>query len=397
MERFGIKTAVATKRNLKICIPWLLVLVACVRLRRYYILTLELTSAESSGPPRLTCTPSSTGNVTRRIARYQNRQLSLQGLENFPNNHSPAAVCEFKVSKHSDHFPHAAQQLLFCWSYWNLPNNRFKEKVLVRPQNARGFPKTRLSAAKIYKKIRGKDYGFVAGMISAWEDAANVTVTSSTTKGPPIRRQDHANTFLMKTPKDARLLTQMISSHYGISTQAGCRNSTALPRIGILNRSKRSSRSLLNVNVLQWGIQYELGLDQVEVVYFEKASFLQQVEFMANVDILISPHGAQLTGIPFMPECSRILELFPAFYYYDDFFGSLAEVAGVQQYLLYLSDRDPATDWDYASTLSSQQRRKYRNVNLCPPVATILDAIREMVGDWKTCCESNSNQLVVSS
>jgi len=382
---FPVVRIPAAKGNLKSLTPLcLLVLVACGQLRRYFILTEELTFSK----PRSTCIESPIGNLTRRVARYQDHPLSLEGIGKVPDNHSKAAVCEFKVSKHSDHFPHAMQQLYQCWSYWNLPSNRFKEKVLVRPKNARGFPQTKLSAAKVYNKVRGKDWAFVEGITTAWQEAANVTVTSNTNLGPPVRRQDKANTFLMETAEDARLLTKAIVGHYGLSMRAGGSTANALPRIGILNRKKRSSRSLLNVKALLWAIQYELGFKEIEVAYFEKASFLQQVEFFANIDILISPHGAQLTGIPFMPECGRILELFPAYYYYDDYFGSLAEAAGLQQYALYLSDGDPATEWAYARTLTSKQRRIYRNVNLCPPIVKIVEAVKVMETDWHQCCRN---------
>ena len=343
--------------------------------------------------PRSTCTESPVGNITRREARYRNHPLSFEGPGRIPDNQSLAAVCEFKIFQHTDHFPHAMQQIYQCWSYWNLPRNRGnKKKVLVWPNDdARGFRKAALRANQLLKKVSGKDYLFVGGMLTALEEAANVTITSDANLGRPVSRGDRANTFFMESPEDARLLAQTIASYYNLSSQAGCNwnNPTALPRVGILNREKRSSRSILNVDLLQQEIQHVTNVETIEIAYFETASFLQQVNFFANVDILISPHGAQLTALPFMPRCGRILELFPKFYYFDDFFGSLAEAAGLEQYALYLADSDPATDNLYSSTLTSVQRRKHRNVNLCPPLGVILEATKQMVADWKECCHSS--------
>jgi hypothetical protein len=220
MERFYLRNRIpSTKRNLKTLIPWFLLLIACSQLKRYFMLTKDMTFSNH----RAICIESPTGNLTRRVARYQGHPLSWETIGKFQGNHSKVAACEFKISKHSDHFPHAMQQLYQCWSYWNLPKNKFNEKILLLPKNAKGFPKSALSVAKVYNKIRGKDWGFVAGITTAWQDAANVTVTSNSfTMGPTVRRQDRANAFFMESPEDARLLTKTIADHYGLPTRAGC-------------------------------------------------------------------------------------------------------------------------------------------------------------------------------
>jgi Glycosyltransferase 61 len=74
------------------------------------------------------------------------------------------------------------------------------------------------------------------------------------------------------------------------------------------------------------GTPYQLT-SPVSVAHFETATFLEQVEFFANTDIVLSPHGAQLTGLAFLPRCGHILEIFPPYYLYDNFFGSLADAA----------------------------------------------------------------------
>ena len=54
---------------------------------------------------------------------------------------------------------------------------------------------------------------------------------------------------------------------------------------------------------------------QVVLRYFENSTFQEQVDFYSQLDVAVSPHGAQLTGIMFMTPCSAVLELFPDKYY----------------------------------------------------------------------------------
>jgi hypothetical protein len=67
---------------------------------------------------------------------------------------------------------------------------------------------------------------------------------------------------------------------------------------------------------------------------------MEQILFFHHHDIIISPHGAQITGIPFMKSpCSIIIELFPKGYYISYYFGSLESSSNIQQRRLQLIQR----------------------------------------------------------
>jgi hypothetical protein len=56
---------------------------------------------------------------------------------------------------------------------------------------------------------------------------------------------------------------------------------------------------LLNVDEIAKSIKEELNMtDSVAVVGFENSSFVDQVKFFSEHDIVISPHGAQVRYIP---------------------------------------------------------------------------------------------------
>lgn len=86
------------------------------------------------------------------------------------------------------------------------------------------------------------------------------------------------------------------------------------PRIGFLNRNKEHGRSILNAEELAIlpEIQELSRNNTVEVKKFDGLEFKDQVAFFRAVDIVVSPHGAQMTAVAFMNSpCGHVVELFP--------------------------------------------------------------------------------------
>lgn len=385
------------------------------------------------------CQVDPSGNVTHRVPDTTggNRILKLRSFAggepldtNNNNVHDSLAICELFVDKNSGHFPHAMQQLYQCWSYWNTCENSGKEPVLKIPKQAPGFSSSSwtrwLSRGLLLGNAGTTDsVGFLTGFVQALTEAANVTVLRGNENddaryknAPSVQRADRANTFVMQSPSHARALTSRIVQYYNLTAtktttswsrktlaDAGAEHQNSShqpcgrrrPRIAILNRTPHSSRSLLNVHALVDALSTSVSSlsndSSIKVATFEGTSFLDQVKFFANVDIVLSPHGAQLTLLPFLPECGRLLEIFPAHYYFDLFFGSLADAAGIDLYTLYLSHGNPQDEWRRThDVLTPTQRNAVRNVALCPPVAAIVTAMKQMVMDWQTCCHQKNVQ-----
>ena len=360
----------------------------------------------------LVCQESPIGNLTKRDpSQYRHHGLSLKGpgadrdILDGRNNSTDTAVCAFRAGKHSRHFPHAMQQIYQCWSFWNLPVNRNKRKVFVEPSDVPNFPSGPISWREWFAGRRNRNY--ILEFLEVLQEAKSFQLTvipehhqlKNHAELLPVMRRDHANTFLLRSPDDAHSLRATFLQHYNIQVpDSGCpasssnRTHSASPRITLLNRDPVNSyRSILNGPAIVDSLAlHHLNVRQVS---FEDATLRQQVSVLAETDLLLSSHGAQLTGLVFLPpRCARVLELFPPFYYFDVFFGSLADAAGVASYQQYLSDGNVVADRMYAEGLDSIRRHAFRNVNLCPPVTAMVNAVRVMVDDWRDCCDNQGHE-----
>ena len=121
----------------------------------------------------------------------------------------------------------------------------------------------------------------------------------------------------------------------------------------MLTREKDAKgRKLTNENAVAQAItnhlqtRYSLQVqgDTIPLVQFKNTSFLDQVSFFSSVDILVANHGAQNSGIGFMPQCGGIMELFPQGIQFPNYFGTLAPASGLEYMMYYVSDAQFGVD-----------------------------------------------------
>lgn len=92
-------------------------------------------------------------------------------------------------------------------------------------------------------------------------------------------------------------------------------------KIGLVNRIW--NRKLINKKEICKKIRREFGII-VDITYFENKSFREQISFFNNHDIIISPHGAQLCSIPFLPKDGLIIECCSEEWHPYDYFPGLS-------------------------------------------------------------------------
>lgn len=315
-------------------------------------------------------------NLERRVAADHRATNKSSSSANEP------AVCEWPATR--DQFASAMEHLYRCWSYWqHFPDARW---VLYRPPARHHLT----PHGGRQHQPNNAHMRFVEGLIDILEDHVHVTSDPGVLANA-VRRRPGSGAFQMASPHDARSLVSLVRTALGIPSMTDGRNSTQRePRIALLNRRVSQKRAILNADRLVRRIGKELQLPQshhdatnstrVEMTYFEDKSFREQLEFFLQHDIIISPHGAQLSGLAFLPECSAVLEVFPAHYQNHRYFGSLVASAGLAHYSFGVGDRAVPT-----LSVSERETRIVRQVQLCPSRVAIVEGVRRMAEDWKEC------------
>jgi hypothetical protein len=334
------------------------------------------------------CIPSPNQNMTRlhSFPFYSNFSdfVTVTGSSESSSSLSVKySICEFQDKDNAIHFAHAMQQLYGCWSFWQSKNNLTQTPVLFL-------------AGKMERKMTKN--AFLNGFLEALKSEIGLLVI------PKRRFLDNVlgnETNTTHTYTESNLLTAQFSVKGGYALQdphtlrekilalydsLEQKNHTRIcdhPRVAILNRRKPVGRSILNAMRLSEILTSALNeTNKIPITYFEGASFSDQVQFFTKADIVISPHGAQLTGLPFLGTCGAILELFPTAYLLPNFYGSLSINSGILYSYLYLSKGDAHSE----KAESLLDRIQARATNLCPAPAVIVEAVKALTNDWRECC-----------
>lgn len=271
-----------------------------------------------------------------------------------------SGVCEYNLD--TFHFPHATQEILRCWSFWRATT---KPPVLyINVEDPTGVK-------------RKKGGPFLEGLLNCLTAIFNVSIATNSSE-PTVRPKMASSPFAVSKVADVGDLRRGILSSQALPYDRGLDTSL---RVGLLNR--KSTRSILNIQDLAHALERVFSA-KVTITDFEEASFQEQVAFYANHEIVISGHGAQLTGALFMEECGAVFEIFPKGYFLPYYFGSLTQISGLLHGFLYMSPGDPANETKQAKR-SLKSRSLARSASFCLPLAKIVRAVAEMV-DMRAHC-----------
>eukprot|EP00588_Corethron_pennatum_P001134 CAMPEP_0194291078 /NCGR_PEP_ID=MMETSP0169-20130528/42676_1 /TAXON_ID=218684 /ORGANISM="Corethron pennatum, Strain L29A3" /LENGTH=538 /DNA_ID=CAMNT_0039038853 /DNA_START=87 /DNA_END=1703 /DNA_ORIENTATION=+ len=333
----------------------------------------------------------------------------------------PYATCRHQNYPFSDHFPHFMQQLYRCWSFWeSYPNHQHLWKV----------PHTN----KIFRTAFGKEftrgvYALIDGstinvtIVKDFDELYNATTrstgTGTTTKdsssdgsipfedqesvSAKARRSDgfESDGFEVANVQHMKSLKRALLSLNGLNIAAENDDPSSLspfspckeqqPRITFLNRGKKSSRHLHNAEELIDDLQSNHGYN-ITLEYFEGKSFEQQAYLMSQWDIVLTPHGAQETGLFFLRDCGGVIEIMPQNYYYPNFFGSLAATAGIHHGVMHNTNND----YNYNGTVKNYWLRWRNTDNFCPSRVAVKEALDTMVDQRRSCCDATATAASIN-
>jgi hypothetical protein len=91
---------------------------------------------------------------------------------------------------------------------------------------------------------------------------------------------------------------------------------------------RRKSRYIVNSYEIIKALEDRFGV-KVRQISFEGLSFSEQVAAMSGVRLFVTPHGAGVTNIVFMPPRSALIEIFPLYHRPHHYFDELARGCGI--------------------------------------------------------------------
>ena len=329
-------------------------------------------------------------DYTTETSKYWNITISSRTTTN--DDTTVMAVCEFLLKNHANHFAHTLQQLYGCFSYW--------QDYADKNKNETTQPILLVSHERLQTMNQNP---FLSGFLQVMQSQLRLQIMGKR----QFLEQNHNQTIVTIGIEGSYLLThaqefnRLVQKHYSFPNEDDDKECLA-PRISILNRHKPKGRSIINAIPLVDELNKDASLKdydnttiapKVQLEYFEGKSFREQALVFHNTDILIAPHGAQLTGLPLLASspatCSQLIELFPKEYGIPNFFGSLAIQSGIRYAFVYLSDQSLETE-EQAPDLN--QRIRARSTNLCPSIDYMVKIVQESIRDWQECCRHRREQ-----
>lgn len=196
-----------------------------------------------------------------------------------------------------------------------------------------------------------------------------------------LERDGKVPPYVMRSRQDAIVLRDIFVSNNRTSVTEAKPNAPL--KIRLVNRG--GGRKLLNPDGMLATLQKAFPQHQVTLKYLDDATFDDKVDFYSQTDVLISPHGSQLTGIMFMHPCSAVVELFPHLYYTENYFSSLAKLSGLVHTNWYVSNED------VPESLSLATRLKNTNNDMCPSIDTLVSYVGTMIQQRKDCLAKNAD------
>eukprot|EP00668_Euglena_longa_P005155 GGOE01006057.1.p1 GENE.GGOE01006057.1~~GGOE01006057.1.p1 ORF type:complete len:381 (+),score=103.49 GGOE01006057.1:44-1186(+) len=157
-------------------------------------------------------------------------------------------------------------------------------------------------------------------------------------------------------------------------------------KIGILNR--RGSRRLLNPELVFEAFANHTRRIEIHTLddMMDLPTFESQCLWMNEMDIIISPHGAQLTNLVCALPCTVVVEAFSPQYFIPGFFNPFSAALRLETFGVYMG-ADGYTDTD-ACYLQQECQRAARLKHVRMP-----DVFRQMppllFNAWHKCCKGD--------
>lgn len=223
----------------------------------------------------------------------------------FPNEH---------LQQFFGHFPHTMEYFFKAISLSILSGGKLQ---VVAPHKHTDLGKYNEAFLKSLESLKGVQWNHE----KYFNDDQILRIKTSPEWCPHLQKFDHTQNWF-QDKKIASILRNHILGAPKLIRKT--------PRVGFINRT--DSRAIKCTQFIHFVSRY-FQVDCQETV-FDDLSFFDQIKFFNDHDIIISPHGAQLTSIPYMPDFSYVIEINTQEYFRPSYYGSLAQSSG-KNYISY--------------------------------------------------------------
>jgi len=157
--------------------------------------------------------------------------------------------------------------------------------------------------------------------------------------------------------------------------------------IVVLVLNRKDTRRMIHGESIAVALRSSKFKDFIRVVYIPnmEGSLQKQAQIMHSANIVISPHGAQLTNLAFIRPCTVVAEIFPRGYYLN-FFQHYVLAAGGISFEAYEEERNFA--FDSRGLDVGAERSKRRGVNFLTSPISVLHAFPRFILEFSMCRNS---------
>ena len=150
----------------------------------------------------------------------------------------------------------------------------------------------------------------------------------------------------------------------------------------LLNRAR--SRHIVHGKEIVNGLQNSVLGHLINVTYVPdmKGSLFDQALIMHTADIIISPHGAQLTNLPFIKPCTVTAEIFPKGYFLV-FYEHYVLAAGGFAFAGYEEGRNPHLDNFGLGEYKNRVERRGKHIHIS--AASMIRQFPDFILKFNTC------------
>jgi hypothetical protein len=319
----------------------------------------------------------SESKVLRKLDDFSDATIGSAIVEhNTTSQMHYGCVVPLRRLRYAAHFPHAMQTWIpQCW-HW------------IKGQLDANGGKGSCEFYMDYTDVPDKDFAqwrspWNNELITSLLDCDISFVTSDDIQNLTSTSHEHVFQKAGRLPKDWDVFGKYKSDFLILRQNlVNLRNLNALRpedafRIGFVNR--RETRHVVNFPELAEMLSSKVGSTTIDgrnvsitKVFMEDMSPMEQFEYWAVQDVVISPHGAALTNAVFMKPRSAIVEIYPE-HYYPQFFDPLFKQVGLHHYPYYNGVADPEADFGNHNQ-TRRKREKWRGMEeMHPPLEILLD------------------------